>query len=432
MKDDNIWHLLEHSGVHLCSLYKPHKIPIIFKSKKYVLHPVVEEIFTILNSNNDLMLLLKHDKLFYSNLKSSVHKYMHHELKNVNISLLINFVSKPPTHKYTYPTYSSKKSDIIIINRKIFDLDCTTCIEHPCIFIGRGQHPLRGTFKHPIRESDITLNISKQNFYKFDHTKFKLVELKNVTWFACWKDVLTGEYKYLFLPKAFHCTVCIKFDIARALKKKHILHVNKQHLLSSHNMRKECALALYLISKICIRVGNEKNNLIENDTIGCCSLRKEHIHLLGRNCIHIKFFGKDNILFNKIVSLHKDYYNILSCFIQNNVSDKIFQYINPTILNRYLNRFLKGLTAKVFRTMHASNVFQKNLCSDIIRFKTENEKFARLCNNKCKATSINNYIDPRIIYAFSKRNNIPIDRLFSNKMIIRTEWAKDISKNYVF
>jgi DNA topoisomerase-1 len=40
--------------------------------------------------------------------------------------------------------------------------------------------------------------------------------------------------------------------------------------------------------------------------------------------------------------------------------DLLFDKLNTTILNNYLNSLLEGLTAKVFRTFNASYTFQKN------------------------------------------------------------------------
>ena len=48
-----------------------------------------------------------------------------------------------------------------------------------------------------------------------------------------------------------------------------------------------------LIDKLALRVGNEKNTDEEADTVGCCSLRVEHVKLdAGENQLHLNFLGK--------------------------------------------------------------------------------------------------------------------------------------------
>ena len=50
---------------------------------------------------------------------------------------------------------------------------------------------------------------------------------------------------------------------------------------------------VYLIDKLALRVGNEKNTDEEADTVGCCSLRVEHVKLdAGENQLHLNFLGK--------------------------------------------------------------------------------------------------------------------------------------------
>ena len=53
------------------------------------------------------------------------------------------------------------------------------------------------------------------------------------------------------------------------------------------------ATALHLIDKLALRCGNEKDTEEEADTVGCCSLRCEHIDLLDGNVVKFDFLGKD-------------------------------------------------------------------------------------------------------------------------------------------
>ena len=52
--------------------------------------------------------------------------------------------------------------------------------------------------------------------------------------------------------------------------------------------------------------------------------------------------------------------------------------------------------------------------------------------NVSLGTSKNNYIDPRIIFAFIKKFEIPPEKLFTKVLIKRFEWANKIDKDYKF
>ena len=47
-------------------------------------------------------------------------------------------------------------------------------------------------------------------------------------------------------------------------------------------------------------------------------------------------------------------------------------------------------------------------------------------------TSKDNYIDPRIIFAFMQKYDIPYDKLIRKSSQKRFEWAAKIKKDYVF
>ena len=53
---------------------------------------------------------------------------------------------------------------------------------------------------------------------------------------------------------------------------------------------------MYLIDKFALRAGNEKND-DEADTVGCCSLKFEHVTLRPPDTVIFDFLGKDSIRF---------------------------------------------------------------------------------------------------------------------------------------
>ena len=58
---------------------------------------------------------------------------------------------------------------------------------------------------------------------------------------------------------------------------------------------------MWVIDRLALRVGNEKGE-DEADTVGCCSLRVEHIALKGDDEVEFDFLGKDSVrYFNTVL-----------------------------------------------------------------------------------------------------------------------------------
>jgi len=70
--------------------------------------------------------------------------------------------------------------------------------EPSCIFMGRGKHPFRGSWKEGPRKEDITLNLSKNAPRPIGSWK-KIVWKPNKMWIASWTDKLSGKTKYVWL-----------------------------------------------------------------------------------------------------------------------------------------------------------------------------------------------------------------------------------------
>ena len=52
------------------------------------------------------------------------------------------------------------------------------------------------------------------------------------------------------------------------------------------------AVAVFLIDRLALRVGGEKNTDEEADTVGCCSLRVEHVSLQEPDELTLDFLGR--------------------------------------------------------------------------------------------------------------------------------------------
>ena len=114
--------------------------------------------------------------------------------------------------------------------------------------------------------------------------KWKEVRHDNtVTWLASWTENIQNQIKYvMFNPssKLKGEKDMQKYEKARKLKD-HIDKIRAAYVadFKSKEMRiRQRAVALYFIDKLALRAGNKKDE-DQADTVGCCSLRVEHITL---------------------------------------------------------------------------------------------------------------------------------------------------------
>lgn len=73
------------------------------------------------------------------------------------------------------------------------------------------------------------------------------------------------------------------------------------------------ATAVYLIDRFALRAGNEKGE-DEADTVGCCSLKYEHVTLKPPNKVIFDFLGKDSIRFYNEVEVDEQVFKNLKIF----------------------------------------------------------------------------------------------------------------------
>ena len=271
--------------------------------------------------------------------------------------------------------------------------------EPPGIFIGRGEHPLRGRWKPRVTHKDVTLNLGKEA--KVPPGKWgKIIHEKDFMWLASWMDVLTQKRKYVWLAD----TAGLKQERDQAKYDKAVKLANeidkiKEAMVKRMKAKKpkdrEIATACYLIFRTAMRVGDEKDP-DEADTVGATTLRTEHIKLTS-NAIEFDFLGKDSVRWQETVPAvgdDKQFYDNLKELTKNKKpSQEIFHDITSRHVNAFFSDIVKGLTAKVFRTYLATNVVMEYLKNhDNIKSKSANEKLyhaklanleaAKMCNHK--------------------------------------------------
>jgi len=238
-------------------------------------------------------------------------------------------------------------------------------VEPPCIFMGRGKHPLRGRWKPGVTETDIILNLSPDAPRPEGNWK-EIVWQPDSMWIAKWDDKLRGVEKYLWLSDSSHVKQqreIDKFEKARELEsrinsvKAHI----GQNLQSTDLLRRKIATVCYLIDRLKLRVGDEKDK-DEADTVGATTLRPQHIKIMGNGLVKFDFLGKDSVRWQKEVELPRPVIDNLQQFITS-CRSVIFKGVDSEKVKLFLSEAAPGLTAKVFRTYHASKVVREYLAS---------------------------------------------------------------------
>ncbi|PFH57664.1 hypothetical protein XA68_14708 [Ophiocordyceps unilateralis] len=278
-------------------------------------------------------------------------------------------------------------------------------VEPPSLFRGRGEHPKTGRVKTRVLPEQITINIGKDAKVPNPPSghKWKAVQHdQRATWLAMWQENINGAYKYVMLGAASDVkgqSDFKKFEKARELKK-HIDKIRKDYtrdLKSEVMADRQRATAMYLIDKLALRAGNEKDTENEADTVGCCSLKYEHITLEAPDKVTFDFLGKDSIRYNETAHVDAQVFKNLKLFKKppKTDGDDLFDRLNTSQLNKHLNSCMAGLTAKVFRTYNASFVMSellKELHNDprskgtiaekVKLYNDCNRKVAILCNHK--------------------------------------------------
>lgn len=415
------WSTLEHNGVLFPPEYEKHNVPVIYNGQNIVLDEEAEEIASLYAKyiESEYVKSKIFRKNFWNDWKKVLGKdHPIQSLDECDFSLIYNYLLKKKEQNKLNKDKATKNDNEEIYKYAIVDGEKQPVgnfrVEPPGIFIGRGCNPKLGHVKKRVYPEDIIINIGKEAKVPEPlpgHKWKKVIHDQTVEWLASWKDDITGKMKYFWLGAQSDQKAksdMNKFDLARKLKKKikTINEENDRNLRSDDIFLRQISTALYFIDKFALRVGNEKSS-DETDTVGVTSLRVEHIELLDNNQIKLDFLGKDSVPYVRTLTVDPQVYQNIKIFIQGKPkSDELFDKISSNDVNKYLQSFMKNLTAKVFRTYNASNLFQKELKkisakfdkyenSDKVNllldeFNKANAKVAMLCNHQKNITSSTN------------------------------------------
>jgi len=267
-------------------------------------------------------------------------------------------------------------------------------VEPPGIFMGRGLHPLRGRWKPRVTPKDVTLNLGQDASVPEGPWK-DIVHDHYSTWLASWIENLTGKRKYVWLHDSSYLRQDndkAKYDTAKKLEY-YISNIEKEiinQMLNSKDVtRKKIATVCYLIYKLAMRVGDEKDT-DEADTIGASTLRVEHLKFpkIGDKVqIEFNFLGKDSVPWQKTLEISSPdtkalYENLLFFMKGKNKSDEIFEDITSSKVNKFLRSIDKenvpNLTAKVFRTYIATAIVKQHLSEPILKVNKNESEFKKV------------------------------------------------------
>ncbi|KAI8332105.1 hypothetical protein BC941DRAFT_381951 [Chlamydoabsidia padenii] len=419
--DDGIrWSELSHYGVLFPPEYVPHGIQMKYDGKPITLSPEAEEVASFFAA----LLESDHGKnpTFQKNFFSDFQKVLAKSPKNPVLKDFHKCDFRPIWQKFEMDKERKKqltKEEKLKIKEERAKMEEPFLhaivdgrkeqignfrIEPPGLFRGRGDHPKTGRLKLRVYPEQVTLNLGKNSPIPPTlpgHTWGKIVHDQQATWLATWKENINETSKYVFLAANSSWkgqSDMKKFDKARELKK----YVDKIRAEYTKDLKdqlsevRQRATAMYLIDRLALRAGNEKGDE-EADTVGCCSLRYEHITLEPPNTVHFDFLGKDSIRYENTVQVDHQVYKNLKIF-QKQVGEghAIFDRLTTTGLNKHLNGYMPGLSAKVFRTFNASFTCQQQLDKltnakdsihdKILSFNRANREVAVLCNHQRAAS----------------------------------------------
>ena len=419
------WETLEHKGVAFPPEYQPRGITIIIRGDELVLNRDQEEIVYAWAKKKDTHYV--QDPLFQQNFLSDLQKILPERHRSITINdvdfsmayrLADEERSMKEREKERYKALPKEQKKSITQARKLererlkaiygkavvdgIEVDVANwLVEPPGLFMGRGQHPIRGRWKPRVRPQDVTLNLGENASVPEGNWK-AIVHDHSSTWLATWMEALTGKRKYVWL----HDSAALrqendkaKYDKAKKLAERE----GKVHREVMRRMIKgdgKVATVAYLILKLAMRVGDEKDPE-EADTVGASTLRVEHIafpQINSSQVIEFNFLGKDSVPWQKRLEVNTEdtraLYDNLKNFMQGKKpSDQIFDGINSRKVNAFLQQIMPGLTAKVFRTCIATRIVQMQLskanvdknspeAQKIYAAKKANLETAITCNHK--------------------------------------------------
>ncbi|KAH7488152.1 hypothetical protein PRNP1_007405 [Phytophthora ramorum] len=426
------WRTLEHNGVMFPPPYQPHHVPLIYNDKEVELTPTQEEVasfYAAIPKDGPQLGNPKTAKIFNKNFFTDFKKVLgrQHDIKTFDgcdfsrIAVHLENLreeKKNMTKEEKLPEKEKREMELFTNGFAFVDGHLEKVgnfrIEPPGLFRGRGEHPKTGTLKERVMPEDVTVNVGISDRVPIcnvpGHAWKQVIHRDTVSWLAYWNENVMGGIKYVFFAASSSFkgkSDLAKYDKARRLKKciDKIRRDYTKGLRAKDMFTKQRSTAMWVIDVLALRVGNEKGE-DEADTVGCCSLRVEHMSFNDETCaLTLSFLGKDSMPYNNTVELaqygdvgKQVYKNLQTFCVKKGKNEDVFHELSVTELNKHLSSLMPGLSAKVFRTFNASFTLEKELpgpsgqeldpkgkmevAPKVVLYNDANRKVAILCNHQ--------------------------------------------------
>ncbi|XVE50751.1 hypothetical protein DITRI_Ditri01bG0188400 [Diplodiscus trichospermus] len=408
------WSTLVHNGVIFPPPYKPHGIKMLYDGLPVDLTPEQEEVATMfaVMKDTDYMSKTQFKKNFWEDWSKLLGK--NHTIKDLDRCDFTPIYEWHLQEKEKKKQMSSEEKKALKeeklkqeekymwavvdgVKEKVGNFR----VEPPGLFRGRGEHPKMGKLKRRIRPNDITINIGKDAPIPecpIPGERWKDIKHDNtVTWLAFWNDPINPrEFKYVFLAASSSLkgqSDKEKYEKARMLKDyiKNIRAAYTKDFTCKDVTKRQITVATYLIDKLALRAGNEKDD-DEADTVGCCTLKVANVECVAPNKLKFDFLGKDSIQYVNTVEVELPVYKAIGQFQSGkSKSDDLFDKLDTSKLNAHLKELMPGLTAKVFRTYNASITLDDMLNKEtkdgdvpekVATYQRANKEVAIICNHQ--------------------------------------------------
>jgi len=402
-----VWKTFRHNGIAFPDPHVPTGLSVKYMGQELELSPLADEMAYHFAKKKDTPYV--QDPVFRQNFMKHFVKELpppanKAKFEDIDFSQFYRRVDQEKARKESMPKEEKKtlaatrkeareklkaRFGKAVLDGKEIDL-ANYLAEPPGLFMGRGAHPLRGSWKPRVTPQDVTLNIDESveelttEFGKFG----EIVHDHESIWVARWMDKLTEKEKYVWPHESSDIQQSRnreKYDKAKRIGE-NLSDLQKEirrKLSSRDRKEREVASVCYLIDEVGMRVGDEKDE-DEADTVGATTLRVEHIKRLDDHAIEFDFLGKDSVRWVKTLGSPDPLLvkNIAEFMKGRKPGDQIFENIGSSQVNAFLSKIIDGISAKVFRTYHATRTVEEYLGTKNMKNASDLEKlyFAKYAN----------------------------------------------------
>ncbi|HYR04344.1 MAG TPA: DNA topoisomerase I [Nitrososphaerales archaeon] len=400
-----VWRTLTHKGIAFPDPYVPRGLSVRVLGQELKLSPIAEEMAYQFAKKKDTPYV--QDPVFVANFM----KYFVKELppsgpkqakfQDFDFSQFYRLVDEEKKDKETM-TKEAKKSlaasrkekreklrevyGKALLDGKEIEV-ANWMAEPPGLFMGRGLHPIRGSWKPRVSPSEVTLNLGEDAPKPLGEWG-SIVHDHESIWIARWIDKLTEKEKYVWPHESSDIQQSRnkeKYDKALRIGERlpKLQATIRKRMDEKDEKTRKIATVSCLIDEVGMRVGDEKDE-DEADTVGATTLRVEHIKRLDDQAIVFDFLGKDSVRWVKTMDAPDPaLVRNMKRFTAGKKPDaQIFDGVTSGHVNAFLSGIVDGHSAKVFRTYHATKTVEESLGSKDVRKEDDFEKLrhAKLAN----------------------------------------------------